>query len=572
MRWSKAFIPTLKEVPSDAEIVSHQLMMRAGLIRKVAAGVFDYLPLGTRTIARVARIVREAMDGIDSQEIVMPVLQPSELWEESGRWGAFGKELMRIRDRHERDFALGPTHEEIVTALVRNTLRSYRQLPQTLYQIQVKFRDEIRPRFGVMRAREFLMKDAYSFHADEASLDVTYRAMGEAYAKILERCGLDFRKVEADTGVIGGSESHEFMVLAANGESEILSCDSCGYAANAERAEFALAAVTAPPAPAAPETVATPGKRTIEEVSGFLRVAPETLVKTLLYKIADRDVAVLVPGHRELNEAKLARLAGSALLRPLVEAEVRELTRADVGFAGPVGLPAGVRVLADRSLQSYASLTTGANRTDTHLQGVVAGRDFAVEAWGDLVQARAGDRCARGAGSLVSSRGIEVGHIFKLGVKYSEKMGAAFLDEAGVEKPFVMGCYGFGVSRTVAAAIEQHHDADGLRWPRPLAPFDVVVLPVAIAHPESMALAEELYRDLRARGLEVLLDDRDLRPGAKFKDADLIGIPTRVTIGERGLNEDKLEIRDRRSGQVSVHPRRELLQAVLAAVGAEAKA
>jgi len=567
MRWSKAFIPTLKETPSDAEIISHQLMMRAGLIRKVAAGVFDYLPLGTRTIARVARIVREEMDGIDAQEIVMPVLQPAELWEESGRWGAFGKELMRIRDRHERDFALGPTHEEIVTALARNTLRSYRQLPQTLYQIQVKFRDEIRPRFGVMRAREFLMKDAYSFHADEASLDATYRAMGAAYGRILERCGLDFRKVEADTGVIGGSESHEFMVLAANGESEILSCDACGYAANAERAEITARTVETPDATAAFAAVATPGQRTIEEVSGFLQVAPATLVKTLLYKIADRDVAVLVPGDRELNEAKLARLAGSALLRPLGEEEVRAVTHAEVGFAGPIGLPAGVRILADSTLRDYRSLTTGANRTDTHLHGVVPGRDFQVEAWGDLTQAHVGDGCPRCNGTLISSRGIEVGHIFKLGTKYSEKMNGTFLDEAGQEKPWVMGCYGFGVSRTVAAAIEQHHDADGLRWPAALAPFDVVVLPLSMSHAESVELANEVYAGLRARGFEVLLDDRDLRPGAKFKDADLIGIPFRVTIGERGLKEDQLEIRDRRTGSVQTQPRARLLEAVVEAAG-----
>jgi prolyl-tRNA synthetase len=571
MRWSKAFIPTLKEVPSDAEIPSHQLMMRAGLMRKVAAGVFDYLPLGTRSIARLARIVREEMDRAGAQEIVMPVLQPAELWEESGRWGAFGKELMRLRDRHERDFALGPTHEEIVTALVRHVLRSYRQLPQTLYQIQVKFRDEIRPRFGVMRAREFLMKDAYSFHEDESSLDETYRAMHGAYSRILERCGLEFRVVEADTGLIGGSESHEFMVLAGSGESEILSCDRCGYAANAERAEIAAAEVETAPAPSAPEEVATPGKRTIEEVSGFLRVPPAVLVKTLLFKVDDRDVAVLVPGDRDLNEAKLARLAGSALFRPMVDDEVRRATGADVGFAGPVKLGGSVRILADRTLQSYGSLIVGANRTDHHLRGVVPGRDFPVDAWGDLLQGREGDGCPRCPGKLGSSRGIEVGHIFKLGRKYSEAMSGTFLDEAGAEKPYVMGCYGFGVTRTVAAAIEQNHDADGIRWPRPLAPFDVVVLPVTLANPECMAIATELYDELRRRGVDVLLDDRDLRPGGKFKDADLVGIPTRVTIGERGLAEDKLEIRDRRTGEVTTAPRSGLLEAVLGAVGREGR-
>ena len=571
MRWSRSFIPTLKETPTDAEVPSHQLMLRAGMLRKVAGGVFTYLPLGNRSVARVARIVREEMDRIEAQEIVMPVLQPRELWEESGRWSVFGKELMRLRDRHEHDFVLGPTHEEIVTALVRNVLRSYRQLPQTLYQIQVKFRDEIRPRFGLMRGREFLMKDAYSFHADDESLDLTYRAMHAAYSRILQRCELDFRVVEADTGAIGGKESHEFMVLAATGESEILSCTRCGYAANAERAEMAAA----PPRPAAAsapgplENVATPGKRTIEEVAAFLQVEPADLVKTLLYKVDDADVAVLVPGNRTLNEAKLAGLAGSGLLRPLEPEEVRTLTGADVGFAGPVGLKSGVRILADTGLQGAGAITTGANRTDTHLRGAVAGRDFQVAAWGDLVQVVEGDACPRCAGALAASRGIEVGHIFKLGTKYSEAMAGTFLDEAGREIPYVMGCYGFGVSRTVAAAIEQHHDADGIRWPRAVAPFDALILPVNMDQPECSALAETVYEAVRAAGFEVLLDDRELRPGAKFKDADLIGIPIRVTVGERGMREDKLEIRDRRTGTTRYASRAELLNMVLDAVRGE---
>ncbi len=571
MRWSRSLIPTLKETPTDAEVPSHQLMLRAGMLRKVAAGVFTYLPLGNRSIARVARIVREEMDRIEAQEIVMPVLQPRELWEESGRWNVWGKELMRLRDRHERDFALGPTHEEIVTALVRHVLRSYRQLPQTLYQIQVKFRDEIRPRFGLMRAREFLMKDAYSFHADAESLDVTYRAMHAAYSRILERCELDFRVVEADTGAIGGKESHEFMVLAATGESEILSCARCGYAANAERAEMARleAASAAVPSLAALENIATPGKRTIEEVAAFLRLQPSALVKTLLYKVDGTDVAVLVPGNRTLNEAKLARLAGSALLRPLEPEEVRGLTGAEVGFAGPVGLGAAVRVLADVRLQGAGAMTTGANRTDTHVRGAVAGRDFDVEAWGDLVQVVEGDACPRCSGALASSRGIEVGHIFKLGTKYSEAMAGTFLDEAGAETPYAMGCYGFGVSRTVAAAIEQHHDADGIRWPRAVAPFDALILPINMDQPECLSLATTVYDALRAAGVEVLLDDRELRPGAKFKDADLVGIPIRVTVGERGMREDKLEIRDRRTGITRYAGRTDLVDAVLDAVRGE---
>lgn len=563
MRWSKSLIPTFREVPADAEIVSHQLMMRTGMLRKLAAGVFTYLPLGWRSIARVAQIVREEMDRSGAQEMVMPVMQPAELWQESGRWYDFGRELMRMKDRHERDFALGPTHEEVITTLVRNTMRSYRQLPQNLYQIQVKFRDEIRPRFGVMRAREFMMKDAYSFHTDEESLDATYRDMHDAYARIVERCGLEFRVVEADTGVIGGAESHEFMVLAENGESEILSCDACGYAANAERAELEHPHVDTEVPGDAPEEVSTPGMKTVEEVSGFLGVQPAQLAKTLLFKIGDRDVAVLVPGSRDLNEAKLARMAGTPQWRMLVDEEVEQLTGAAVGFAGPAGLPNATPVWADTSLREYRSFITGANKSDTHFKGVVAGRDFQVERWGDLVLARQGDACPRcGAGSLASSRGIEVGHIFKLGTKYSEKMSASFLDERGKERPYVMGCYGFGVTRTVAAAIEQHYDEDGIRWPRAIAPFDVIILPLNVSHTESLHVAEELHDSLRAAGFAVLLDDRALRPGAKFKDADLIGIPTRVTIGERGLRDDQLEIRDRQSGETRHARRAELAEVV----------
>jgi prolyl-tRNA synthetase len=565
MRWSQAFIPTLKEDPSDAEIVSHKLMLRAGMLRKLAAGIFTFLPLGTRCIERIARIVREEMNRTGAQELFMPVLQPAELWDESGRWAAFGPELMRIQDRHQRAFALGPTHEEVITWLARSVLRSYRQLPQNLYQIQTKFRDEIRPRFGVMRAREFMMKDAYSFHVDSGSLDETYRAMRDAYGRILERCGLEYRMVEADTGVIGGAESHEFMVLAQSGESEILSCDACGYAANAERAETRLPAFDNPVASSAPKEIATPGKKTVEDVTRFLGVSAPALGKTLLYKIADRDHAVVIPGSRDLNEAKLARIVGTTLFRMLDDAEVRVLTGADVGFAGPVGLPPGTPILADQSLRGVKSLITGANRTDAHLSGVVPERDFAVQTWGDLILARAGDTCPRCNGTLQSSRGIEAGHIFKLGTKYSEKMGATFLDETGSERPFVMGCYGFGITRLIAAAIEQHHDADGIRWPRAIAPFDVVVLPLNVAHAETMQVAESTYAALRQAGVDALLDDRDLRPGAKFKDADLIGIPTRVTIGERGLRDDALEIRDRRTGNVVTAPRRDLAAAVLRA-------
>jgi prolyl-tRNA synthetase len=572
MRWSKAFIPTFRETPAEAEIISHQLMLRAGMMRKLAAGVFTFLPMGWRSVAKVAGIVRDEMDRVGAQEVVMPVLQPAEIWQESGRWDAFGRELMRLRDRHERPFALGPTHEEVITTLARNSLRSYRQLPQNLYQIQVKFRDEIRPRFGVMRAREFVMKDAYSFHADETSLDETYRDVHGAYSRMIERFGLEFRVVEADTGVIGGAESHEFMVLAENGESEILSCDRCGYAANAERAETRFDPVETQPPGEGPQEVSTPGQKSVEEVSSFLGVQPGELAKTLLFKIDDQDVAVLVPGSRDLNEAKLAGLAGSGLFRMLEDGEVQSLTGAAVGFAGPVGLPAETAIYADRSLQGVRSLITGANRTDAHLRGVVPGRDFEVKRWGDLVLARAGDACPRCDGTLQSSRGIEVGHIFKLGTKYSEKMGATFLDDRGRERPFVMGCYGFGITRTVAAAIEQHHDDDGICWPPALSPFAVLVLPVQSSDADVQGLASELHDQLEADGVTVLLDDRDMAPGAKFKDADLVGIPVRVTLGARGLKEDKLEIRDRRSGTVRTVSRADLLRTVRETVRGEARA
>ena len=569
MRWSHALIPTLKEVPADAEIISHQLILRAGLARKLAAGIFCYLPMGQRCIHRVSRIVREEMDAAGAQELFLPVLQPVEIWEESGRWDDFGAELMRINDRHQRAFALGPTHEEVITWAIRNILRSYRQLPQTLYQIQTKFRDEIRPRFGVMRAREFTMKDAYSFHVDEESLDVTYQAMRKAYEAILQRLGLAYRIVEADTGVIGGAESHEFMVLAENGESEILSCDQCDYAANAERAEAVLRKPDNPAPGDTPEEVSTPGHRTVEEVTAFLDVPATALGKTLLFKINEQDIAVVLPGNRDLNEAKLASLTASPNLRMLRDDEVESSTGAAVGFAGPVGLPKNVPVYVDRSLQGVASLITGANKTDTHLRGVVPERDFAVHAWADLILARKGDRCPRCEGKLESSRGIETGHIFKLGTKYSEKMSASFLDEHGKERPFVMGCYGFGVTRVIAAAIEQNHDADGICWPPALAPFDVLISALNVSHEETMQVAEELYDELRAAGLEVLLDDRDLRPGAKFKDADLIGIPIRVTVGERGLRDDQIETRNRRTGDMQKHHRADLLQAVLDLVRAK---
>jgi prolyl-tRNA synthetase len=542
MRWSKSYLPTHKEVPKDAEIPSHQLMLRAGLIRMLGAGVYTFLPAGLRVLHRIERIVREEMNRVGGQELQMPVLHPGELYEETGRLANFGEILFTLNDRRQRLYALGPTHEEVVTDLARAELKSYRQLPQCLYQIQIKFRDEFRPRFGVIRAREFMMKDAYSFHATPASLVETYEAMAGAYARILERCGLNFVRVEAESGAIGGDVNHEFIVLADQGESVMFRCPNCGYAANDERAVSMGPAQPIVEAGSGPRDVATPGKHTVDNVSAFLGVSPQQLVKTLLFKSHDRLVAALVPGDRALNEVKFAKVAADAQL--LDEAGVRSLTGAPVGFAGPVGLGEKVEIIADALLEGYPGMIVGANRADTHTRGVRMGRDFRKpDRIADISTVVAGDRCRQcQAGELAVQRGIEIGHIFNLDVKYSKSMNATFLDANGQEQHFIMGCYGFGVSRAVAAAIEQHHDERGIRWPKALAPFHAIVLPVNPSDPQSQAVAEALYQELVEAGLDVLLDDRDLRPGPRFKDADLVGVPLRVTIGERNLKDQNVEI------------------------------
>jgi len=552
MKWTSALIPTHKEDPSDAETTSHRLMLRAGLMRKLTSGVYNYLPLGWRAIRNVERIVREEMDAAGCQEILMPVISPSELWRETGRWDIYGKELWRVRDRNGREFALGPTHEEVVTDIVRNEIRSYRELPFTLYQIQTKFRDEVRPRFGVVRAREFIMKDAYSFHRDDASLAKTYQAMCDAYTRIFERCALDFRPVEAATGAIGGSHSHEFMVLSDTGESEVIVCE-CGYAATDERAEGAIAAPEAPGVDCDLERVETPSMRTIEEVSAFLKVAPERLVKTILYDVDGRTVAVLIRGDRDVNEAKLAACLGADIIEPSAPETIEKLTGAPVGFAGPVGLK-DVEIIADHTVEPLNAAVVGANEKDTHLRNVKPGRDFNPTAYHDVALVRAGDRCARCGKEMSSFRGIEVSQAFKLGTKYSDSMKATYLDEDGVAKPLVMGCYGLGVSRTVAAIIEQHHDDDGIIWPRSVAPYQVEVLAVSMKSEACRERSELLYDELRARGLDVLLDDRDDSPGGKFKDADLVGMPLRVTVGDRGLKKGIVEARVRRTGDVTEVP------------------
>ena len=542
-------MPTTKETPSDAEVVSHRLMLRAGLIRKVASGIYNYLPAGLRVLRKVEGIIREEMDRAGAQEVLMPSVIPAELWKESGRWDAYGKELLRFRDRADREFCLGPTHEEVITDLVRREVRSYRQLPLNLYQIQDKFRDEIRPRFGLMRGREFFMKDAYSFDADEEGAAGSYQKMYDAYSRIFRRMGLAFRAVEADTGAIGGRSSHEFMVIADSGEDAIVSCGACEYSANVEKAECGPdgSVPAATPAPGPPRKVPTPGKRTIGEVSAFLGIPPGLFFKTLLFETDKGDVAVVLSGKHEVNEVKVKNRLGADWVKLAGEERVREITGAPSGYAGPVGLSA--RVLADQSVRGIASGATGANEKDAHLVDVVPGRDFLPESYADLRLVEEGDRCPRCSGPIRFSRGIEVGHVFRLGTKYSVALSATYLDAFGKEQPIVMGCYGIGVGRTAAAAIEQHHDDDGIVWPISIAPFEACVLPVNTKNDGLVKEAERVGEELSARGIEVLFDDRDERAGIKFKDADLVGIPLRVTFGEKNYEAGCAEIRDRKTGR-----------------------
>ncbi|HLZ35602.1 MAG TPA: proline--tRNA ligase [Nitrospira sp.] len=553
MRTSQLLLPTLREDPGEAETVSHRLMLRAGLIRKVAAGIYTYLPLGLRIIRKVENIIREEMNRAGAQELLMPIASPAELWQETGRWNFYGKELLRFKDRHERDFCLGPTHEEVITDLFRREVRSYRQMPLNFYQIQTKFRDEIRPRFGLMRGREFIMKDAYSFDKDEAGARLNYQKMYDAYHRIFSRCGLTFRAVEADTGLIGGTSSHEFMVLAATGEETVVYSETGTYAANVERAEVL------PPTEANNEelrplrSVNTPNCRTVEEVTGFLKIEPTRLVKTLLYSTGKDTVAVLIRGDHDANEIKIQRLLGVAELELAGPAAVEQVTGAPVGFAGPVGLK-GIRIIADHAIKFARNVVVGGNQADTHFVDANWERDFQVEQFADLRNARAGDPSPRKDGILKSTKGIEVGHVFMLGTKYSQTMNASFLDPNGKECLAVMGCYGIGVGRTAAAAVEQNHDDKGIIWPFPIAPFHVHLLPLG----KSAAVAEateRLYGALQQAGLEVLWDDRDERAGVKFNDADLIGAPFQVIVGDKGLAEGLLEVKTRRTGdKIKISP------------------
>ena len=555
MRWTRSLVNTLREEPQEAEIASHKLMLRAGLIRRLGGGLYTFLPLGLRALRKVERIIREEMDRAGALEILMPALQPAELWEQSGRFGAMGASMFRLRDRADRTMVLGPTHEEVVTDLAAREINSYRQLPCTLYQIQTKFRDEIRPRFGLMRAKEFIMKDAYSFDVSLDAADASYQAMYEAYVRIFARCGLETRPVEADTGDIGGNWSHEFMVMADAGEDAIILCDACAYAANQERAERRCPEAVPPPsAPTPPlEAVDTPDVRTIEAVASFLGCPERQLVKTIICLVDGKPVAVLVDGDRELNLPKLKRALGARTVELADEETICKATGAPVGFAGPVGL--AIPVYADQALQGATDRVSGANRADTHVRHLDLARDAKVAAYHDLVVVGAGDGCPRCAGRLGVKRGIEVGHVFKLGTKYTQAFGARFLGEqGGAAETMVMGCYGIGVTRTLQAVIEQCRDNDGIRWPVSVSPYTVALL---LLDPRDEAVCQTVARleaEFEARGLDVLVDDRDERPGVKFKDADLIGSPFRVVAGAKALAKGCVEIRPRGARESELVP------------------
>lgn len=549
MKWSKAFIPTTREDPADAEIRSHKLMVRAGLISKLAAGAYTYLPLGYRTLRKIEQIIREEMDAAGAQELHMPAIQPANLWARTGRLEAYGPVLMHFNDRHGRDIVLGPTHEEVITSLVANHVGSYKQLPLNLYQIQTKFRDEYRPRFGVLRTREFLMKDAYSFHISVDDLKATYKKMYDAYCRIFDRCGLEYIIVEAESGPIGGEASHEFMAPTEVGEDTLVKC-SCGYAANLERA--VAAGVEKQPDENLDEVqqVHTPGATTIRQLTELLGVSAQKCIKTLILTADGQPLVALLRADHELNEAKLARVAGVANIEMAEADTIEKLTGAAVGFAGPVGLQ-GTRIIADQAVSTMSNAVTGANKTDYHITGVNPGRDFELSAVADIRLAQQGDTCAKCGAELQFSQGIEIGHVFQLGSKYSDVLAASVQDEQGNTKPLIMGCYGIGLNRIMAAAIETYSDENGIVWPMGIAPFHVVIVQLGES-PQVVKTAEQLYNDLQARGCDVLWDDRKARPGVKFNDADLIGIPLRITVGEKSLAQGKVELKQRTEKQAQL--------------------
>ncbi len=553
MRWSAFYIPTLKEAPADAEVISHQLLIRSGMVRKVTAGIYCYLPLGLRVLEKAKDIVREGMNAAGAQELLLPAAIPADLWQETGRWEQYGKELMRFKDRHDRDYCLGPTHEEVITDLVRGEVRSYRQLPMNLYQIQTKFRDEMRPRFGLMRGREFVMKAAYSFDASDEGADASYTSMYNAYKDIFSHMGLKFRAVEADSGAIGGNFSHEFMVLADTGEDTIAACTACDYASNVERAAVLWNKQQSTDVCAAVEEVHTPKAHTVEEVCALMSIAPTSLIKTLLFDVDGQPVAVLVRGDRMVNDIKLKNLLDATIVEFATEEQVKAWTGAAVGFAGPVALGASfegdIRIYADAELQGATDWVCGANKTDTHVRHVDLARDVQLTAFADLRVISAEDPCPKCGAAITLPQGIEVGHVFKLGTKYSKSMKATFLDKNGKEQLMIMGCYGIGVSRVVAACIEQNHDASGIIFPPPLAPFDVLLINLDPKNDEVCAHIIELEAVLKKHHIDVLIDDREERPGVKFKDADLIGVPAQVFLGGKSLARGVVEAKDRRTGE-----------------------
>jgi prolyl-tRNA synthetase len=570
VRWSNALIPTLKETPADAVAPSHVLLTRAGMIRQLGAGAYTYMPLGLRVIQKVIRIVREEMDAAGAVELLMPALQPVELWKESGRFEAYGDLLMKLTTSGGHQMALGPTHEEVITDMVRDLLRSYKQLPITLYQIQTKFRDEARPRFGIVRTREFIMKDAYSIDADISQLNKSYDAMFEAYCRIFDRCGVPYVTVEAESGPIGGDSSHEFMVPCATGEDKVLQCVACGYAANQERAEIGAQKDQSPGGAggSAPyEAVATPNKRTIREVCAFLKVDEPTSAKLLVYMADEKPVAALVRGDHELNEAKFRRVLGATAVVPADAAAIERVTGAPMGFLGPVGIK--IPMVVDRSIAAMPTVVVGGNAVDIHLKGVVPGRDFPLENVHDIRNADTGDPCPRCGAPLQITAGLEIGHVFKLGTKYSKSMGAKYLDEKGNEVLVIMGCYGIGINRIVAGAVEAGHDASGILWPLALAPYHVIVVPLQVQNAAVMEQTALLEKAFTEAGLDVLVDDRDQRPGVKFKDADLIGVPLRVVVGERGLKDGTIEVKWRHQSEASHVPAQTAADSILSLIKVE---
>lgn len=548
MRASQLYAPTLRETPAEAEVVSHQLMLRAGMIRRATGGIYTYMPLALRTLRKIETIVRQEMDAKGGQELLMPIMQPAEMWQETGRWDVYGDEMFRLKDRHSRQFCLGPTHEEMITTLVRSDVRSYRQLPLKLYQIQNKYRDERRPRFGLMRSREFIMKDLYSFDKDEEGLNESYDQMYDAYTKIFTRCGLRFRAVEADGGAIGGSGTHEFMVLAESGEAAIVYCPTCDYAANVEKAELKAIAVAEEEVQAL-EIVDTPGTKSIEAVTALLNVTADKTIKTIVYTTDKGTVLALVRGDHEVNEVKVQNLVGCLTIELADERIITEDLASASGFIGPVGTTCAI-VIADLTVMNMYNGICGANKADQHYKNVNVNRDFTPTMIADIRQIQENDPCPHCSSAVKTARGIEVGQVFKLHTKYSEALKATYLDNNGREKPMVMGCYGVGVSRTMAATIEQHNDESGIVWPAAIAPYHVVVVPISAKDEAQMSLAETIYEKLNTSGIETVLDDRNERPGVKFKDADLIGYPLKITVGPKAATEQVIEVKVRRTGEI----------------------